>query len=76
LVHPLGKPSVLDECAGRVSVMLPMLDTRNTGRIWRTIGKEKGWEILTSSGVGQDLRSLWPEVLILSLGAGETCTGN
>jgi hypothetical protein len=76
LVHPLGKPSVLDECAGRVSVMLPMLDTRNTGRIWRTIGKEKGWEILTSSGVGQDLRPLWPEVLILSLGAGETCTGN
>jgi hypothetical protein len=76
LVHPLGKPSVPDEFRGSVSVMLPMLDTRNTGRIWRTIGKKKGWEISTSPGVGQDLRPLWPEVLILLLGAGETRTGN
>ncbi len=63
LVHPVGKPDVPDGLNGRVSVMLPMLDTRNSGRGWKVICKQKGWEISMNPGVGQDIRPVWPGVL-------------
>lgn len=64
LVHPLGRPSVPEEFRGKVTVILPMLDTRGTGRQWKMICKRLGWEFRTSPGVGQDVRLAWPEVLM------------
>ena len=63
LLHPLGKPVVPEGFKGRVSVILPMLDTRNSGRGWKAICKRKGWAISISAGVGQDIRPVWPGVL-------------
>lgn len=63
LVHPLGKPDVPDGFIGKVSVILPMLDTRNSGRGWKVICKEKGWTYSMCPGVGQDIRPVWPGVL-------------
>ena len=64
LVHPVGKPILPEGMTGKVSVILPMLDTRNNGRAWKTISKLKGWPISTSAGVGQDIRALWPGALV------------
>ena len=67
LVHPLGKPDVPDGFKGRVSVIFPTLDTRNSGRGWKLMCKQKGWEIGMSPGVGQDIRPVWPGVLRLNV---------
>jgi hypothetical protein len=64
LLHPVGKPEVPDALKGRVSVILPMLDTRNSGRNWKAACKQRGWESTTSPGVGQDVRLVWPDVLV------------
>ena len=64
LVHPLGRPVVPAGFNGKVSVILPMLDTHGTGRQWRVACKKMGWACRTSPGVGQDVRLVWPKVLI------------
>ena len=66
LVHPVGKLAVPNGLDGRVSVILPTLDTRNSGRGWKVICKQKGWATSMSRGVGQDIRSVWPGVLRLN----------
>ena len=63
LLHPVGKPVVPEGFKGRVSVILPMLDTRNSGRGWKAVCKQKGWAVSISAGVGQDIRQAWPGVL-------------
>lgn len=64
LVHPVGKPIIPEGTNGRVSLILPMLDTTGGAGRWRALGKRKGWEISVSPGVGQDVRLAWPEVLV------------
>lgn len=64
LVHPLGKPIVPEGFQGKVSVILPMLDTHGTGRQWKLICRQHGWGCRTSPGVGQDVRLVWPEILV------------
>lgn len=64
LVHPLEKVILAPDFKGDVSVILPMLDTRNTGRAWRTACKRNGWPVSTSRGVGQDIRPVWPNVMM------------
>jgi O-antigen ligase len=65
LVHPVGKPDVADNMKGNVLVIMPMLDTRNSGRGWKVFCKKMGWPISVSPGVGQDIRAVWPGVLRL-----------
>ena len=64
LMHPVGKPVMPEVLTGRVSVILPMLDTRNSGRNWKASCKQRGWKSATSPGVGQDVRLVWPDVLV------------
>lgn len=64
LVHPLEKVVLPPDFKGNVSVVLPMLDTRNTGRVWRSTCKRNGWPVMTSRGVGQDIRPVWPGVMM------------
>ena len=63
LIHPRGKPLPPTQMLGEVSVILPMLDTSGSGRSWRSASKKRGWNCLTSPGVGQDVRLVWPDVL-------------
>lgn len=63
IVHPLGKPMPSALPLAGVAVILPMLDTSGNGRTWRAACKKRGWPCLTSPGVGQDVRLVWPEVL-------------
>lgn len=63
LLHPVGIPEVPEGLTGSVSVMLPMLDTRNAGRPWKALCREKQWKVTTNPGVGQDVRAAWPKVL-------------
>jgi len=63
LVHPLGRPAGGEGRRGRVTVLLPGLDTVGSGKMWRRICKQHGWECVLSPGVGQDVRSAWPGVL-------------
>lgn len=67
LVHPLGKAGAVGTAGGKVIVLLPMLDVRGEGRSWRLICKERGWSYTTSPGVGQDVRLIWPDVLVKAL---------
>ncbi|MFT3990709.1 MAG: O-antigen ligase family protein [Luteolibacter sp.] len=64
LVHPLGKPDEMEERPNaRVSVILPALDTRNTGRVWKMFSRKHQWPWKTSPDVAQDIRPLWPGIL-------------
>lgn len=67
LVHPLGKADVPGLKNGKVAVMLPLLDTRGTGRGWRVICQQRGWKCTTSPGVGQDVRLAWPDALVMAV---------
>jgi hypothetical protein len=63
LLHPLGRPAVPEGFRGKVTVILPMLDTSGYSRLWRASCRKQGWKCLTSPGVGQDIRRVWPGVL-------------
>ncbi len=63
LLHPLGTPVIPEGFKGKVTVILPMLDTKNSGRTWKSVCKRMGWNLLMSPGVGQDVRLVWPSVL-------------
>jgi hypothetical protein len=63
LLHPSGKPPQADGSGKQVILMLPMLDTRYSGRAWKVVAKQQGWNVVTSPGVGQDIRPIWPAVL-------------
>lgn len=63
LVHPIGRPDQDWTGNGKVSVLLPGLDTSGGGGIWRRISKRNGWECKVSKGVAQDIRLIWPSVL-------------
>jgi hypothetical protein len=67
LLHPLGTPVFPDGFKGRMSVILPMLDTRNSGRGWKVACRRMEWELMLSPGVGQDVRLVWPGVLTKGL---------
>lgn len=71
LVHPVGM-SVLPEGLGRrVSVILPTLDTRNSGRRWKAVCKLRNWNLSLSPGVGQDIRLVWPDTLLKTIDNGK-----
>lgn len=63
LVHPVGQPVIPSGPTGRVSVILPMLDTGHSGKAWRLCCRKNDWACSTSRGVGQDARLVWPEML-------------
>lgn len=63
LVHPLDRPVGPERLRGKISVILPMLDTRGTGRQWKVICRKRGWNCRTSPGVAQDVRLVWPGIL-------------
>ena len=63
LLHPLGTPVIPEGFKGKVTVILPMLDTKNSGRTWKSVCKRMGWNLLMSPGVGQDVRLVWPSAL-------------
>jgi len=64
LVHPLGKIVGAESIGGKVVVLLPMLDTQGEGRNWRMICKKRGWRYSISPGVAQDVRLIWPDVVV------------
>jgi hypothetical protein len=64
LLHPLGKPEIPTLEGSRVSVIVPMLDTSGGGRRWRAACGKWKWKCRTSQGVGQDVRLVWPGVLV------------
>jgi len=64
LVHPLGRPAIPEGFRGDVTVILPMLDTAGYGRLWKAACHKQGWNRRTSPGVGQDIRLVWPDVLV------------
>lgn len=66
LVHPLGKIVGAESIGGKVVVLLPMLDTQGEGRNWRMICKKRGWRYSISPGVAQDVRLIWPDVIVSS----------
>jgi hypothetical protein len=63
LVHPLGRPAIPEGFDGNATVLLPLLDTSGYGRMWRAACRKHGWNCLTSPGVGQDIRLIWPGIL-------------
>jgi hypothetical protein len=65
LVHPTGKPDAPEGFDGSVSLILPMLDTTGNARRWKAMAKREGWKISISPGVGQDVRLVWPDVLVI-----------
>lgn len=63
LIHPLGKPPDLDASYGSV-LFLPEYTMSFSDEAWRKYAMERGMPIVISSGVGQDIRSTWPDVLL------------
>ncbi|MBK1832582.1 hypothetical protein JIN78_00800 [Roseibacillus ishigakijimensis] len=63
LVHPKGKPVVVEGVESRVTLFLPFVDTDGAGKTWRREGRKQGWEVKVNAGVGQDVRLIWPQVL-------------
>ncbi|MDP0489774.1 MAG: O-antigen ligase family protein [Verrucomicrobiota bacterium JB023] len=63
LVHPKGKPFVIDEVENEVTLVLPFVDTDGAGRIWRREGRKQKWKVRVNAGVGQDVRLVWPQVI-------------
>jgi hypothetical protein len=68
LVHPKGIPPITSEFKDSVTVVLPQLDTAKVGSQWKSACKKMGWKILTSKGVGQDIRAAWPRTAMIAMG--------
>ncbi len=64
LVHPVGKPATWPTAQHPDRVMLPMLDTRQSGRAWKIHCKRSNWILTITPGVGQDIRREWPAALM------------
>lgn len=63
-VHPEGKPHNVAGIENKVSLLLPFVDTDGGGRLWRREGRRLGWSLKVNSGVGQDIRLIWPQVIV------------
>ena len=64
LVHPVGRPGKIMLRGSDVTVLLPGLDTTGSGRAWKKSCQTEGWKSRVNVGVGQDVRLLWPELLL------------
>jgi hypothetical protein len=67
LADPLGKPGIPPApLAPGIIIQLPSLDTHNTVRSWRKfVRNHPSCTIHKNSGVGQDIRLLWPQSLAI-----------
>jgi hypothetical protein len=65
LLHPTGRPPrEVDLSAQEVQLFLPSLDISGTAGLWKRAAKQQGWDVVNSGAFSQDIRSVWPEIIL------------
>ena len=72
LVHPCGRlPSDRGDPVSlrshQITVVLPEIDQNGDQRRWRTWAEKQCARVVIASGVGQDVRAVWPKVMIQAM---------